>query len=215
MQPLPSNKSLNSTFLETFSLMKLNLSSKTLRHLSLMTILSVMVGTTVQQSAQAQSVSPVAQGCSKSTTRLANSPNQASTVVDIAASNPSFTTLVEALKAAELTETLSGKGPFTVFAPTNEAFAALPKGTLEKLLQPENQKTLQKILTYHVVSDNVLSKDLQSGDVATVEGGSVTVKVSNDKVKVNNANVVSADIKANNGVIHVIDRVILPPDLKL
>jgi uncharacterized surface protein with fasciclin (FAS1) repeats len=195
--------------------MKLNLLSKSLRTLSLMAIFSVMVGTTVQQSAQAQSVSPVAEGCSKSSTRLANSPNKTSTLVDIAASDSSFTTLVEALQAAELTETLSGKGPFTVFAPTNEAFAALPKGTLEKLLQPENQKTLQKILTYHVVSGNVLSKDLRSGDVATVEGSSVAVKVRNGKVKVNNANVVSADIKGTNGVIHVIDRVILPPDLKL
>jgi uncharacterized surface protein with fasciclin (FAS1) repeats len=195
--------------------MKLNLLSKSLRNLSLMAIFSVMVGTTVQQSAQAQSVSPVAQGCSKSTTRLANSPNQTSTVVDIAAGNSSFTTLVQALQAAELTETLSGKGPFTVFAPTNEAFAALPKGTLEKLLQPENQKTLQKILTYHVVSGNVLSQDLRSGDVATVEGSSVVVKVGDSKINVNNANVVSADIKASNGVIHVIDRVILPPDLKL
>jgi uncharacterized surface protein with fasciclin (FAS1) repeats len=140
---------------------------------------------------------------------------QSTKVVNMAASSASLTTLAQALKAAGLTETLSGKGPFTVFAPTNEAFAALPKGTLEKLLKPENLKTLQKILTYHVVSGNVLSKDLRSSQVATVEGSSVAVRVQNHKIKVNNANVVLADLKGSNGVIHVIDRVILPPNLKL
>jgi uncharacterized surface protein with fasciclin (FAS1) repeats len=145
----------------------------------------------------------------------ANRALQSSTIVTIAESNASFTTLVQALKAAGLTETLSGKAPFTVFAPTNEAFAALPKGTLEKLLKPENRKTLQKILTYHVVSGNVLSKDLRSSQVATVQGSPVAVRVQKHKIKVNNSNVVRADIKGSNGVIHVIDQVLLPPDLKL
>jgi uncharacterized surface protein with fasciclin (FAS1) repeats len=137
------------------------------------------------------------------------------TVVDIAVNNASFIILVEAVKAAGLVETLSSKGPFTLFAPTNEAFAALPKGTVEKLLKPENRKTLQKILTYHVVSGNVLSENLKSGRVATVEGNQVAVRVQNGKIKVNNANVVLADLKGSSGVVHMIDRVLLPPNLKL
>ena len=110
-------------------------------------------------------------------------------------------------------ETLSSKGPFTVFAPTNEAFAALPKGTLEKLLKPENRKMLQQVLTYHVVSGEVRAKDLRSGKVATVEGSSVAVKVDNHGVSVNGSNVVKADVDTSNGTIHVIDKVLLPPGL--
>jgi uncharacterized surface protein with fasciclin (FAS1) repeats len=187
--------------------------------LSVMAMFTAVVGTTVLQSAQAQSTRPTSEACPKSATKasatVASQPTQTGTVVDVAASNSSFTTLVQAVKAAELVETLSGKGPFTVFAPTNEAFAALPEGTLETLLKPENQKILQKILTYHVVSGNVLSKDLRSGQVTTVEGNPVTVQVQDSEVKVNNANVVRADISGSNGVVHVIDQVILPPDLKL
>jgi uncharacterized surface protein with fasciclin (FAS1) repeats len=136
-----------------------------------------------------------------------------STIVDVAASNPSFTTLVQAVQAAGLVETLSGDGPFTVFAPTNEAFAALPPGTLENLLKPENRETLVKILTYHVVAGAVESGDIVPGEVATVEGNPVTLAITDGRVTVNNATVVAADIAASNGVIHVIDSVILPPDL--
>ena len=132
------------------------------------------------------------------------------TIVEIASTNGSFKTLTAALKAAGLVKTLSGSGPFTVFAPTDAAFAALPKGTVEKLLRPENKALLVKILTYHVVSGEVLSTNLKSGKVKTVEGSPVMVKVGTRGVMVNNANVVKADIKASNGVIHVIDRVILP-----
>jgi uncharacterized surface protein with fasciclin (FAS1) repeats len=135
------------------------------------------------------------------------------TIVEVAASNASFSTLVAAVKAAGLAEVLSGKGPFTVFAPTNEAFAALPKGTLEMLLKPENKAKLQKILTYHVVPGAVLSSSIKPGQVKTVQGKPVTLNTKGNRVKVNEANVVTADIKASNGVIHVIDRVILPPDL--
>lgn len=117
------------------------------------------------------------------------------------------------MKAAGLAETLSGKGPFTVFAPTNQAFAALPKGTLEKLLKPENRNLLRKVLTYHVVSGDLMAKNLRSGRVATVEGSPVAVQVRHGGVRVNNANVVKADVDAKNGVIHVIDRVLLPPNL--
>lgn len=138
---------------------------------------------------------------------------QASTIVDIAASNSSFTTLVQAVQAAGLAETLSGEGPFTVFAPTNEAFAALPEGTLEELLKPENRDTLRQILTYHVVAGAVESSDIQPGAVATVQGSSVMLDVANGAVTVNDATVQAADIRASNGVIHVIDRVILPPGL--
>jgi uncharacterized surface protein with fasciclin (FAS1) repeats len=138
---------------------------------------------------------------------------QADTIVEIAASDSTFSTLVQAVQAAGLVDTLSGEGPFTVFAPTNEAFAALPPGILETLLQPENQDTLRQILTYHVVAGAVTSGDIQPGEVATVEGSPVQLNVTNGQVSVNDATVVVADIEASNGIIHVIDRVILPPSL--
>ncbi|MCS6959218.1 MAG: fasciclin domain-containing protein [Pseudanabaenaceae cyanobacterium SKYGB_i_bin29] len=136
-------------------------------------------------------------------------------IVTVASSNKDFSTLVSAIKAAGLVETLSSKGPFTIFAPTNAAFASLPKGTLEKLLRPENKQTLIKVLTYHVVAGEVLSKDVKPGDVKTVEGSNIKVTVMDGKPKVNGANVTTVDVKATNGVIHVIDAVILPPGLKL
>ena len=133
------------------------------------------------------------------------------TIVDLAAKNKSFTTLVAALKAADLVETLSGEGPYTVFAPTNAAFAKLPKGTVANLLKPENKEQLKKLLTYHVVSGAVTSKMLKSGQVDSVEGSKITVKISRKTVMVNNAKVILADVKASNGVIHAIDTVIMPP----
>ncbi len=140
--------------------------------------------------------------------------SQAGTIVDVAASNPHFKTLVTAIKAAGLTQTLSGNGPFTVFAPTDAAFAKLPKGTLQKLLKPENKATLQKVLGYHVVSGEVDSSALKSGPVSTVEGDSLNVQVVNGHVKVNTATVVKANIKASNGVIHAINTVLLPPGVQ-
>ena len=131
-------------------------------------------------------------------------------IVDIAAGNESFSTLVAAVQAASLVETLKGEGPFTVFAPTNDAFAALPEGTVETLLQPENKDQLTAILTYHVVPGKVMSGDLTDGMMATtVQGTDVTIGTM-DGVTVNGANVVQADIEASNGVIHVIDAVIIP-----
>jgi uncharacterized surface protein with fasciclin (FAS1) repeats len=138
-------------------------------------------------------------------------PSAAQSISDVTASNASFTTLNAALKAAGLTDILSSQGPFTVFAPTDEAFAALPKGTVEKLLQPENKDKLVKLLTYHVVSGEVLSSGMKSGNVSSVEGSPIAVKVSNQAVMVNNARVTTADVKTSNGVIHVIDKVIVPP----
>ena len=133
-------------------------------------------------------------------------------IVAIASGDAQFKTLTKALGSAGLVTTLQGKGPFTVFAPTDAAFAALPKGTVENLLKPENKAQLTKILTYHVVPGAVLSGSLKSGDVKSVEGTSLKVAVSPGKVTVGGANVVKADIKATNGVIHVIDKVLMPPN---
>jgi uncharacterized surface protein with fasciclin (FAS1) repeats len=134
-------------------------------------------------------------------------------IVDTAAGNKDFSTLVAAVQAAGLVETLKSKGPFTVFAPTNAAFAKLPAGTVESLLKPENKAMLVKILTYHVVSGKVLAADVVKLDgkmVKTVQGSDVTVAVAGGKVKVNDSNVVATDIETSNGVIHVIDTVLLP-----
>ncbi len=132
-------------------------------------------------------------------------------IVDVAASNPDFSTLVAAVKAAGLVNVLKGEGPFTVFAPTNAAFEKLPTGTLESLLKPENKDTLVGILTYHVVTGKVMASDVVKLTSATsVQGQDISIKVDNGKVMLNNANVVATDVKASNGVIHVIDTVILP-----
>ena len=140
-------------------------------------------------------------------------PNAAAKdIVAIASGDAQFETLTKALGAAGLVTTLQGKGPFTVFAPTDAAFAALPEGTVENLLKPENKAQLTKILTYHVVPGSVVSTRLKSGDVKSVEGSSLNVAVSAGKVTVGGANVVKADIKASNGVIHVIDKVLMPPN---
>lgn len=132
-------------------------------------------------------------------------------IVDTAVSAGSFNTLVAAVKAAGLVETLKGKGPFTVFAPTDEAFAKLPKGTLENLLKPENKSKLAAILTYHVVPGKVMSGDIAGKklDAKSVQGQSIAIDATNG-VKVDNATVQTADIDTSNGVIHVIDTVIMP-----
>ncbi|MGV6890292.1 fasciclin domain-containing protein [Rhodophyticola sp. SM2404] len=131
-------------------------------------------------------------------------------IVDTAVNAGSFTTLVAAVEAAGLVETLKGEGPFTVFAPTDEAFAALPEGTVETLLMPENIDQLTAILTYHVVPGAVMSGDLSDGMMAsTVQGGDLMISLG-DAVMVNDATVTTADIEASNGVIHVVDTVIIP-----
>jgi uncharacterized surface protein with fasciclin (FAS1) repeats len=134
------------------------------------------------------------------------------TIVDVAAKNGSFNTLVAAVKAAGLVETLSGKGPFTVLAPTDAAFAKLPAGTLEMLLKPENKKQLVDILTYHVVPGVAAYSDqvVKMSQVPTVLGTPITVTVTEGKVRLNDSNVVATDVEASNGVIHVVDTVILP-----
>jgi uncharacterized surface protein with fasciclin (FAS1) repeats len=132
-------------------------------------------------------------------------------IVDTAVGAGTFTTLVAAVEAAGLVETLKGPGPFTVFAPTDAAFAALPAGTVEDLLKPENKDQLVAVLTYHVVPGKVMSTDLSEGlTAATVQGADVTITLEGG-AKVNGAVISTADIEASNGVIHVIDSVILPP----
>lgn len=133
------------------------------------------------------------------------------TIVEIAVGNPDFSTLVAALKAADLVEALSGDGPFTVFAPTNEAFAQLPAGTLDMLLLPENKAKLAAILTYHVVPGKVMAADVVSLTEATsLQGDTIAISVEDGTVMVDDATVVATDIDASNGVIHVIDAVIMP-----
>ncbi|RZM81803.1 fasciclin domain-containing protein [Leptolyngbya iicbica] len=133
-------------------------------------------------------------------------------IVEVASDNPDFSTLVEAVQAAELVSTLQGPGPFTVFAPTNDAFDELPDGVLDALLMPENQDLLVDVLTYHVVPGEVMSGDLSTGGVETLNGG-VAVAVSPEGVVVNNASVIQADVPASNGVIHAINRVLIPVGL--
>lgn len=131
------------------------------------------------------------------------------TIVDVAGSTEDLSTLVTAVEAAGLTETLSGEGPYTVFAPTNEAFEALPEGVLDALLEPANQEALTAVLTYHVVPGEVTSDQIEAGDVKTVEGSDVTIETDSG-VTVNGATVVTADVMADNGVVHVIDEVLIP-----
>ncbi len=144
-------------------------------------------------------------------TSAVRSAPAAKDIVDTAVGAGSFKTLVAAVKAAGLVETLKGKGPFTVFAPTDEAFAKLPAGTVENLLKPENKDQLVAILTYHVVAGRVAAADVvKLKSAKTVQGQEVTIKVADGKVKVDSANVVKTDIVCSNGIIHVIDQVILP-----
>jgi uncharacterized surface protein with fasciclin (FAS1) repeats len=140
-----------------------------------------------------------------------NQKQRSMNIVETAIQNGSFNTLVAAVKAAGLVDTLTGEGPFTVFAPTDEAFGALPEGTVDTLVQPENKDQLTSILTYHVVAGKVMSGDLSDGMTATtVNGGEITIKIADGKVMINDAEVVIADVDTDNGVIHVINKVIMP-----
>jgi uncharacterized surface protein with fasciclin (FAS1) repeats len=131
-------------------------------------------------------------------------------IVSVASSAGSFKTLVAAVKAAGLVETLQGAGPFTVFAPTDDAFAKLPAGTVENLLKPENKAKLVAVLTYHVVPGKVMAADVKTMKAKTVNGQELSIKVADGKVTVDNATVIKTDVAASNGVIHVIDTVVLP-----
>ena len=167
---------------------------KSLRTLALAATLGIP-GTLAAQEAQGYSESP--------------SPTATADIIETAAAAGSFTTLAKAIEAADLTATLKGEGPFTVFAPTDEAFAKLPKGTLDALLK--DKAKLAAILTYHVVPGNVMSKEVAGMSSArTVNGQDLSIKAKDGKVKVNKATVTTADIAASNGVIHVIDQVLMP-----
>lgn len=131
-------------------------------------------------------------------------------LVSVASGADNFKTLVAVVKAAGLVETLQGKGPFTVFAPTDDAFANLPAGTVEDLLKPENKENLVAILTYHVVPGKVMAADVKTMKVKTVNGKELSIKVEDGQVTVDNAKVIKTDVAASNGVIHVIDTVVLP-----
>ena len=146
-----------------------------------------------------------------SATALIASSHEKKDIVDTAVGAGSFNTLVAAVQAADLADTLKGEGPFTVFAPTDDAFAKLPAGTVEDLLKPENKEKLKAILTYHVVSGKVMAKDVMTmKEAKTVNGESVMISMDANTVMVDNAKVVQADVECSNGVIHVIDTVILP-----
>lgn len=153
---------------------------------------------------------------SQSTNKQSTESQTSQNIVEVASSNADFSTLVTAVKAAGLVETLSGEGPFTVFAPTNEAFNKLPAGTLDSLLKPENVDQLKSILTYHVVAAKALSTDLKDGqELTAVQGEKLKVTIANGEVTLTDAKggvskVAKADIAASNGVIHVIDTVLMP-----
>ncbi|MGI1670621.1 MAG: fasciclin domain-containing protein [Neptuniibacter sp.] len=135
-------------------------------------------------------------------------------IVDVAVGNDNFSTLVAALKAADLVGALQGEGPFTVFAPTNDAFAKLPQETLTELLKPENKADLQAVLTYHVVSGKVDAKTAMGlSEAPSLQGEKIAISLDGGNVMINQAKVVMADVKASNGIIHVIDTVILPPSV--
>ncbi len=136
---------------------------------------------------------------------------KAQNIVELAQGQEDLSTFVSAIEAAGLTETLQAEGPYTVFAPSNDAFATLPDGKLQHLMMPENKDELAKILTYHILSGQMLSGDLSDGKTATVQGEEVEVAVTDSGVSLNDATVTSADIQATNGVIHVIDKVVVPP----
>lgn len=173
---------------------------------SLAIALIVGVGASVTTPASAESMNAAKSSLSQ-VQQLAQTPG---TIVDVAADNDNFDTLVQAVQTAGLADTLSSEGPFTVFAPTDEAFEELPDGALEALLEPENRDLLTDILTYHVVPGEVTSDELETGGVDTLNGG-LAVRVEPDQVIVNDASVVTADVPASNGVIHAINRVLIPP----
>lgn len=166
----------------------------------------VLAATVALSMAFAGMTSPVAAGDAATA-----KPTTEQTIVEVAVGNKAFSTLVAAVKAGGLVETLSGDGPFTVFAPTDEAFAALPEGTVEMLVKPENKAKLVKILTYHVVAGKVMASDVVNlTEAKTVQGSTVDIEVKDGAVMIDKAKVIKADVDCKNGVIHVIDKVLLP-----
>jgi uncharacterized surface protein with fasciclin (FAS1) repeats len=179
-----------------------------MKNLRLLSLVIVAVATTYLVSCGGASKEEAVEEIEVVESAPVEAPN---TVVDIAVGSPDHTTLVAAVTAAGLVETLSGTGPFTVFAPTNAAFEALPDGTVDNLLKPESKEQLTSVLTYHVVSGNVMAADLSDGQiVTTLNGQDLTVSIKDGKVMINGATVTAADLAGSNGVIHVVDGVLLP-----
>lgn len=174
---------------------------------------ALVVGCGGSSSGDSESMESSSTAGGESSSSSDTSQSERGDIVDVASNAGSFSTLVSAVQAAGLEETLRGAGPFTVFAPTDAAFAALPEGSLDTLLMPENRQQLQTILTYHVVSGEVLAADVMEMDSATtVEGSDIEIDTDTGSVRLNDAaTVVQTDIRASNGVIHVIDAVIMPP----
>ncbi len=164
-------------------------------------------------SADSTSATSAAPSPTMAASEAAAAPAAAGDIIDIASTTKGFSTLAAAVTAAGLVDTLKGTGPFTVFAPTDAAFAALPAGILDALLLPENRDALIKILKYHVVAGAVMSGDITDGQVATLEGQKVTLSTDNGNYYVEAGTVVQADVVGSNGVIHAIDVVLLPPDV--
>lgn len=193
-----------------------SISSKLLIGLATLSIATAVGACTAgTDSATTTGESPIAASPDSMAESPMASPNAAGNTLDqVVAGNSSFSTLNTAIQAAGLGATLSGTESYTVFAPTNEAFAALPPGTLDQLLLPENKAALQQVLSYHVVPGTVTSADITPGEVNTVEGAPVTLAADAGEVTVGGATVVEADIIASNGVVHAIDQVLLPPSLQ-
>ena len=179
-------------------------------------VAALTLGACSSSSKSSDSGTPAASTAPSSAAPSSATPmNETKTLVDVAAANPDFSTLVAAVKAAGLASTLSGPGPFTVFAPSNAAFEKLPPGTLTSLLAPKNRQKLTDILTYHVLPAQVMAADVKPGTAKTVNGKDITISTDGGKVKItdaqgNTATVVKTDIAASNGVIHVIDAVLQP-----
>ena len=177
---------------------------------SLMTMAAIVMSScgSGEQSTEANAADTTVTEVTTADTTVATTP---ATVVDIAVGSADHSTLVAAVKAAGLVETLSGAGPFTVFAPVNAAFDKLPAGTVDNLLKPENKATLAGILTYHVVAGTLKAADLKDGQkLKTVNGAELTVSIKEGKVMIDGANVTAADLTAGNGVVHVLDAVVMP-----
>jgi uncharacterized surface protein with fasciclin (FAS1) repeats len=174
--------------------------------------LAVVTGLLLTGCSSATEVAETTPAADVAASSVASAEAMPGDIVQVASTTDGFSTLAAAVTAAGLAETLQGNGPFTVFAPTDDAFAALPTGLLDKLLLPENKDILAKILTYHVVAGAVMAADVTDGDVSTVEGQTIALSTA-DGVTVNGAKVIQADVKTSNGVIHAIDAVLLPPDV--
>lgn len=174
-------------------------------------VLSACGSDTNDTSSSATTAAPAGTDAPATTAAGGDMTDEPGTIVDVAVANGSFGTLVAAVQAADLVDALSAEGPLTVFAPTDDAFAALPDGLVDCLLLPENKETLSTILTYHVVDGKVMSTDLTDGDVGTLQGEDITVDLTDGVTLNGTVTVTAADIEASNGVIHVIDGVLVPP----